>query len=141
MAWVSKENIDSKKIKLKEINKKFGVKATLSGTNTHSMKLTIQSGTIDFIENYCNTITDKKYYMNDINQVIEYARKDQHIGVNHYYLDRNFVNDALEYLQAVKDLMNEGNHDNSDPMTDYFDVGWYINIEVGRWNKPYKLEV
>jgi hypothetical protein len=31
------------------------------------------------------------------------------------------------------------NHDNSDIMTDYFDVGWYLNINVGGWNKPYTV--
>ena len=31
--------------------------------------------------------------------------------------------------------MNVGNHDNSDPMTDYFDVGWYISVNLGRWDK------
>jgi hypothetical protein len=25
-------------------------------------------------------------------------------------------------------------------MTDYFDVGWYIDINVGKWNKPYQFE-
>jgi hypothetical protein len=24
-------------------------------------------------------------------------------------------------------------------MTDYFDVGWYIEINVGKWNKEYNL--
>jgi hypothetical protein len=32
------------------------------------------------------------------------------------------------------------NHDNSDIMTDYFDVGWYVNIYVGKWNKPYNVK-
>jgi hypothetical protein len=41
--------------------------------------------------------------------------------------------------QAVIDAMNDGNHDNSDIQSDYFDVGWYTHINVGRWNKPYLL--
>jgi hypothetical protein len=32
-----------------------------------------------------------------------------------------------------------GNYNNSDIMTDYFDVGWYIEINVGKWNKEYNL--
>jgi hypothetical protein len=36
--------------------------------------------------------------------------------------------------------MNMGNHDNSDIMTDYFDVGWYVDVNIGLWNKPYILE-
>ncbi len=30
-------------------------------------------------------------------------------------------------------------YDNSDIMTDYFDVAWYVDINIGKWNKPYKL--
>ena len=36
--------------------------------------------------------------------------------------------------------MMEGNFDNSDPQSDYFSVGWYTDINVGKWNKPYVME-
>jgi hypothetical protein len=36
--------------------------------------------------------------------------------------------------------LNTGNHDNSDSQTDYFDVGWYVDVKVGKWNKPYIVE-
>jgi len=140
MAWVSKENIDSKKAAIKALNKKYGVKATLSGTNDHAMRLKIASGKIDFINNYVEAV--KENYSNRIESVeqqIAYVLKDNHIGVNHYHLDKHFKGEALEYLQKACDIMNEGNHDNSDSMTDYFDVGWYIDIDVGQWNKPYQL--
>lgn len=141
MAWVTKENIDSKKAAIKALNQKYGVKATLSGTNDHSMNLTIASGKIDFIDNYCKTITKNKFYMNDLCHVIAHTKKNAFIGVNHYYLDSAFSDTALEYLQKATAIMQLGNHDNSDVQTDYFDVGWYISVQVGRWNKPYKLEV
>ena len=44
---------------------------------------------------------------------------------------------SLAFLSEVIPAMNEGNHDNSDIMTDYFDVGWYISVNIGRWDKPY----
>jgi hypothetical protein len=39
----------------------------------------------------------------------------------------------------LRDAMNDGNWDNSDPQTDYFNVGWYSYIKIGRFGKPYKL--
>jgi hypothetical protein len=36
--------------------------------------------------------------------------------------------------------MNAGNWDKSDIQTDYFNVGWYIDVNIGKWNKPYTLE-
>ena len=29
------------------------------------------------------------------------------------------------------------NYDNSDIQTDYFDIGWYVDINVGKWDKPF----
>jgi hypothetical protein len=34
----------------------------------------------------------------------------------------------------------EGNHDNSDIQSDYFDVGWYVEVNIGKWNKAYDLQ-
>jgi hypothetical protein len=36
--------------------------------------------------------------------------------------------------------MNDGNYDNSDIQSDYFSVGWYIDVNVGKWDKPYTVE-
>ena len=42
--------------------------------------------------------------------------------------------------RAMNLAMNIGNHDNSDLQTDYYDVGWYVNLQFGRWNKPYNVK-
>lgn len=39
--------------------------------------------------------------------------------------------------RIIKDVINKGNFDHSDSMTDYFHVGWYAYIEVGKWDRPY----
>jgi hypothetical protein len=40
-------------------------------------------------------------------------------------------------LQGIFDALYKGNHDNSDPMTDYFDVGWYVDVSIGEWDNPF----
>ena len=35
--------------------------------------------------------------------------------------------------------MNAENFDKSDPMTDYFHVGYYISVNIGSYDKPYEL--
>jgi len=35
--------------------------------------------------------------------------------------------------------MDIGNHDRSDIQSDYFDVGWYKSVNIGKWNKPYEV--
>ena len=64
--------------------------------------------------------------------------KGDNADVNEYWIREHYTGKLADTLEAIKDAMNVGNHDNSDIMTDYFDVGWYIDIEFGRWNKPLK---
>ena len=60
-------------------------------------------------------------------------------SVNEYWIEEHFEGVAKEFLLKLKDAMMIGNHNNSDIMTDYFDVGWYIKINVGKWDKPYEV--
>lgn len=58
-------------------------------------------------------------------------------GVNVYYLDTQFSGAILNEFKNINDVLNAGNHDNSDIQTDYFDVGWYVDIKIGDWNNPF----
>jgi hypothetical protein len=138
MAYITKAEVQAKSIKLKEINKKYGVKATFSGSNSSELKLTISAGQIDFISDYCDMIKIRNTCF-EPNQIIEQAKKTGYIQVNHYHLDSNFSDVTLQYLQEVYSLMNEGHYDKSDIQTDYFECSWYNSIQIGRWNKPYEL--
>ena len=60
-------------------------------------------------------------------------------GINLCHLDAEFSDDLLPTFEAICAAMNLGNHDNYDPMNDYFDVGHYISIDIGAWNKPFKV--
>ena len=44
-----------------------------------------------------------------------------------------------EVVQIIWDILQNGNFDKSDSMTDYFHVGWYSNIYIGKWNKDFQL--
>lgn len=64
-----------------------------------------------------------------------------HTEVNPYHyrthLDDECVADVFEQIFAA---LNTNNHDNSDLMTDYFDVGHYVYLHIGRWNKPFEVK-
>lgn len=51
--------------------------------------------------------------------------------------NREWSGEAKKFMDEVEAAMMVGNHNNSDIMTDYFDVGWYVRINVGEWDKPY----
>jgi len=140
MAWVTKANIESKKPLIKALNKEYGIKGTLYGTNDYSMTLTISEGPIDFISSYIKSNDDKPMAQPSAwEHTVKDIMQSQHIDVNPYWYNEHFDGKALEYLRKAFEIMNQGNHDRSDIQTDYFDVGWYVDVKIGRWNKPYKL--
>jgi len=61
---------------------------------------------------------------------------------NNYWIDENYENNepARIALTKIKDVLNKDNYDNSDSMTDYFDVGHYVRISIGQWNKPFEVK-
>lgn len=138
MAYVTEEIINKARTALKALNKQYGVKATFSGKGSSSLKLTIAEGSIDFIGSFCETIVAKRQ-MRDVDGVIEWAQKEMYIQVNQYYLDSSFSGLALEYLEKAKEIMYADHWDKSDVMTDYFHCSYYVSINIGRWNKGYKL--
>lgn len=111
MAYMSQETKKELAPAIKAICKKYGVTASLGVKNHSTLVLNISKGIIDF--------------------------ETEEAQVNHYYVERHYKGEALNFLKEVRDAMNVGNFDKSDIMTDYFHVGWYISINVGRWDKPY----
>ena len=43
----------------------------------------------------------------------------------------------IPIFAGIFDALNTDNHDRSDIMTDYFDVGHYVRVSIGKWNKPF----
>lgn len=113
MAYMSQENKASISPKVKAILKKYGMSGTLSVRHNSTLVLTVTKGPVDF----------------------ELARGYEQVNV--YSIDRDHTGKARDFLREVHDAMNEGNHDRSDSQSDYFDVGWYTAINIGKYDKPY----
>lgn len=127
MAYVSQERKAQLAPAIKAICKKYGVKASLAVRNHSVLCLNIKSGKIDFFK--------------DSGNCYEQSKRFGHMQVNTYWYRDHFDGVARDFFSEVIPAMNVGNHDNSDAQVDYFDVGWYINVNVGKWNKPYELTV
>jgi hypothetical protein len=138
MAYVTKEIITKARTALKALNKEYGVKATLSGKGGLCLNLTIAEGSIDFLNNYCETIASKRIHR-DVEQIIAWVKLEQGIQINHYYIEDAFTGIALEYLQKAKAIMLVDHWDESDSQSDYFHCAYYINMRVGSYNKGYRL--
>lgn len=58
------------------------------------------------------------------------------LDINHYYLEKY---PHADILKRIKEIANEGNFDKSDIQSDYFHVGWYFSLLVGKWDKDYEM--
>ena len=136
MAYMSQENKAVIAANIKPILAKYGVKGSLSVCNHSTIVLTLKSGKIDFIENL-NRVCGSSHYQTS-NGFRPATRG--HVDVNPYWYHDHFDGKARKFLSEALRVLNTGNHDNSDSQTDYFDVGWYVDVKVGKWNKPYIVE-
>ena len=132
MAYISQEKKAKIAPVIKAILKNYDIKGTLSIHNHSTLSLNIKSGPIDFIGN-ANAISARH-----ANPQFREVAKD-YIQVNPYWYHEHFSGEAKAFLKKVLEAMNDGNHDNSRIEIDYFDVGWYVNVNIGRWDRPYKL--
>lgn len=140
MAYITKAEIQEKRKQVNALCKLYGVSATVSGANTSSVTVTIRKGKIDFLANHVDTVK-AHWVTNDqqINDNAEWHAKRGYFNCNHYYLDRQFSEEVLEFLEKLLVILKIGHYDNTDVMSDYFECAWYIDIKIGQWNKPYLL--
>ena len=124
MAYMSQEKKAKIAPLIKAICKKYGVKASLAVRNHSTLVLNVKSGKVDFMKDYGN----------------EESARQFGIQVNPYWYHEHFTGKSKKFLGEVLAAMNAGNHDRSDAQVDYFDVGWYVDVNIGQWNKPYTIE-
>jgi hypothetical protein len=109
-----------------------GMKWTLSVRHHSTIVMTIQEGDIDFgAEAVLSHYEETSGYKNRL--------ADGYLQVNEKSIERDWKGDALGFLGAAEKALNDGNFDKSDIQSDYFHVGWYVDIQIGRWNKPYRF--
>lgn len=134
MAYMSQERKAQLAPAIKAICKKHGVKASIAVRHHSTLMVTIKQGSIDFIGNF-----NRVCAANPRPAHLPFQPATKSIDVNTYWFQEHFDGDALAFLQELIAAMNNGNHDRSDIQTDYFDVGWYVDVSIGRWDKPYEL--
>lgn len=58
--------------------------------------------------------------------------------LNEFQVATRFPGEVGATFAKIVAALNTGNHDNSDLMTDYFDVGHYIDLRIGAYDKPFR---
>ena len=135
MAYVSQAMKKELAPGIKAVLKKYKMKASISVHNHSTICVNIKSGPIDFIGE-----ANKKNMEIAERRGTPYYANDGYIQVNPYYPET--YGDASDFLVELVDAMKGPKYfNNDDAMTDYFSRSHYTDINVGKWNKPYTLEV
>ena len=121
MAYFSQEKKKEMAPKIKEVLNYYGLKGRLSVYNHSTVVLNISEGKPNLLENVD-------------------TRGNKYLNINRYYLEHYTNNEILHsFLIEALTILNNGNHNRSDLQSDYHDVGWYVEIRIGAWDKPYKV--
>jgi len=121
---------------IKAVCKKYGIKASIAVRSHMTLCLNVKSGSIDFIGN-SNRVCGADFYQ------VQRGFKPNTTGyeqINPYHFKNHYDGNAKAFLSEVLAVMNDGNWDKSDIQSDYFNVGWYVDVNIGQWNNPYQVE-
>lgn len=123
MAYIDQTKKKEIAAKLKKVVP-AGWKYSLAIRNHMALVMTIQSAPVDLLKD------------------VQWDRQAE--GYTEFYPNtnhqRHFSEENIKVLKAIWDVLNDGNWDKSDIMTDYFNVGWYVDLNIGRWNKPFVVK-
>lgn len=135
MAYVSQEMKAKIAPTVKALLKRYGLKGSLSVHHHSTLVLTVGSGRIDFIKNFnttCERIPRPEH--------LPFQPAEKSIQVNTYWCHEHFSGAAKDFLvAAVEALKGPDYFDHSDIQTDYFHRSHYVDINIGRWDKPYTV--
>ena len=57
--------------------------------------------------------------------------------VNQYWIESRENKQSIPPLKKIFEIANKNNYNRSDVQSDYFDVGYYLNISIGHFGKPF----
>ena len=129
MAFMNQERKKTIEFKVKPIMAKYGMKGRLGVRHHSTLVLNVAEGPIDFAGSRVFSEYEKTHNLD--------KEACTHIQVNTYHIASHFSGKAQKFLLEVYAAMMGGNHDRSDSQSDYFDVGWYVDINIGKWDHPY----
>ena len=126
-----------KELKEKFPKHKFSVKI---GAGNHSVSVSVVEGPAFAQEEAQWNHVEDKFVAPDLNK--------DHSSINEYRLEDRYPKNS-EFFKEVVDIIKTAPFkagvgdlwfDKSDIMTDYFHTSYYINLDVGAWNKPFQIK-
>ncbi|MGL6229354.1 MAG: hypothetical protein ACRC3J_09135 [Culicoidibacterales bacterium] len=122
MAFVSKELKAKIATKLKTVVPKDWKYSLAVVDGKMTIQMTIASAPVDLINERKHNVADGYF------------------TVNQYRPEFDYTGDTLAVIKSILEVLNLDNHNNSDVQSDYFDVGHYVDLRVGKYEKPFTVK-
>jgi hypothetical protein len=126
MAYISAEEV--REIR-KELKKEFPKYKFSVRKRQHSVSVNILKSDLDFRSEFRDPT-------------------EKYMPVNQYFIDKSWskknakvLNKIVKIIKTAPGKAVDGQEwfDDSDIMTDYFHTAFYIDLQIGTWEKPYEL--
>lgn len=142
MAYMSQGKKAAIAPQIKAVLKKYNTKGTVAVRHYSTLVVNIKSSDLDLIgaANRWNAyIAERRSYAQRYTVEDNFDVNPYHEVSNMREIGEDTIADFYEELIAAMNGAGSSfaNHNNSDIQTDYFDVGWYVDINVGKWDKPF----
>lgn len=133
MAYMSQEKKAEIAAALKLVMPK-GWKYSLAVRHHSTLVLNITAAPVDLLDQVKAASADRaNRFGHD-----DYLRNATHLDVNPYHWRDLFTDpQTLATFELIFAALNDGNFDKSDSSTDYFHVGWYVDVNLGRFDRPF----
>ena len=118
MAYISQKDKKELAVGIKKVLKKYGCKGNIGVKDNMSLYVDVMEGPIDF----------------------KPTHGDGYTQVNTYWIDDHWSGVAKDFLnELLTEMKGKKYFNNDDIQTDYFCRSHYTDINIGKYNKPYKL--
>ena len=137
MAYISQEKKKELAPAIKAVLKKYGMKGTIGINHHSSLVVNLKEGVLDLLgdaQKHNDKVAEqrgqKSYPVGD------------HLQVNTYYADEWAIDEKISnfYEELIGAMKGTGWYNKSDAMSDYFDIAYYLDVNVGKWDKGYVLK-
>ena len=122
---------------IKAVLKKYGMKGSIAVRHNMTLVVNIKSGKLDIIQNWYDKVTER----GTVNQYGDNITKPEYLSVNQYWIEDGYTGIVKDFINDLYTAMKGDKwFDKSDIQSDYFHTAYYMDVNIGSWNKPYQFE-
>lgn len=118
-----------------------------------SLSVTLFESNIKVIKNFEDISEEALAYFdnrdNYTREQIKKLQESENHQINQYSFNDDYDKDkwnngvfltekGYNLLKRICKIVQQYNYDNSEPITDYFDVNFYFDLSIGEYDKPFK---